>query len=507
MNIEINNKSLSLELLRNILTEDIAISLSKGTKEKITHSSKYVINKSEGNDSIYGINTGFGNLANVKIDKSDLNKLQRNLVSSHAVGVGELLPNKIVKLIIVLKIYALAQGYSGASSALVERLCEFINLELYPCIPSKGSVGASGDLAPLAHLSQALIGEGYVNYKGVKLSASKALAKSNLKPIELGPKEGLALLNGTQVSTAIALNAYFETENLFLSAIISGALTLEAIKGSITPFDERIHEARGQKGQIDVAKELTKLIDGSEILKSHANCDRIQDPYSVRCQPQVMGACLDSIRYIASILSIEANAVTDNPLVFADDNEIISGGNFHAEPVALVADQLAVAIAEMGSISERRSALLVDSNLSGLPPFLIKKSGLNSGFMIHQVTAAALVSENKLFAHPASVDSIPTSANQEDHVSMATHAAYRLMNMNENLSYILAIELLSASQGIEFHKPLKTSSLLQKALAEVRTFSEPIEDDRSLANEIEALSGALIQGHVFGQSYKIFNVQ
>ena len=507
MNIEINNKSLSLELLRNILTEDIAISLSKDTKEKITHSSKYVINKSEGNDSIYGINTGFGNLANVKIDKSDLNKLQRNLVSSHAVGVGELLPNKIVKLIIVLKIYALAQGYSGASSALVERLCEFINLELYPCIPSKGSVGASGDLAPLAHLSQALIGEGYVNYKGVKLSVSKALAKSNLKPIELGPKEGLALLNGTQVSTAIALNAYFETENLFLSAIISGALTLEAIKGSITPFDERIHEARGQKGQIDVAKELTKLIDGSEILKSHANCDRIQDPYSVRCQPQVMGACLDSIRYIASILSIEANAVTDNPLVFADDNEIISGGNFHAEPVALVADQLAVAIAEMGSISERRSALLVDSNLSGLPPFLIKKSGLNSGFMIHQVTAAALVSENKLFAHPASVDSIPTSANQEDHVSMATHAAYRLMNMNENLSYILAIELLSASQGIEFHKPLKTSSLLQKALAEVRTFSEPIEDDRSLANEIEALSGALIQGHVFGQSYKIFNVQ
>ena len=507
MNIEINNKSLSLELLRNILTEDIAISLSKGTKEKITHSSKYVINKSEGNDSIYGINTGFGNLANVKIDKSDLNKLQRNLVSSHAVGVGELLPNKIVKLIIVLKIYALAQGYSGASLALVERLCDFINLELYPCIPSKGSVGASGDLAPLAHLSQALIGEGYVNYKGVKLSASKALAKSNLKPIELGPKEGLALLNGTQVSTAIALNAYFETENLFLSAIISGALTLEAIKGSITPFDERIHEARGQKGQIDVAKELSKLIDGSEILKSHANCDRIQDPYSVRCQPQVMGACLDSIRYIASILSIEANAVTDNPLVFADDNEIISGGNFHAEPVALVADQLAVAIAEMGSISERRSALLVDSNLSGLPPFLIKKSGLNSGFMIHQVTAAALVSENKLFAHPASVDSIPTSANQEDHVSMATHAAYRLMNMNKNLSYILAIELLSASQGIEFHKPLKTSSLLQKALAEVRTFSEPIEDDRSLANEIEALSGALIQGHIFGQSYKIFNVQ
>ena len=507
MNIEINNKSLSLELLRNILTEEIAISLSKGIKEKITHSSKYVINKSEGNDSIYGINTGFGNLANVKIDKSDLNKLQRNLVSSHAVGVGELLPNKIVKLIIVLKIYALAQGYSGASLALVERLCEFINLELYPCIPSKGSVGASGDLAPLAHLSQALIGEGYVNYKGVKLSASKALAKSDLKPIELGPKEGLALLNGTQVSTAIALKAYFETENLFLSAIISGALTLEAIKGSITPFDERIHEARGQKGQIDVAKELSKLIDGSEILKSHANCDRIQDPYSVRCQPQVMGACLDSIRYIASILSIEANAVTDNPLVFADDNEIISGGNFHAEPVALVADQLAVAIAEMGSISERRSALLVDSNLSGLPPFLIKKSGLNSGFMIHQVTAAALVSENKLFAHPASVDSIPTSANQEDHVSMATHAAYRLMNMNENLSYILAIELLSASQGIEFHKPLKTSSLLQKALAEVRTFSEPIEDDRSLANEIEALSRALIQGHVFGQSYKIFNVQ
>ena len=507
MNIEINNKSLSLELLRNILTEEIVISLSKGVKEKIAHSSKYVKNKSEGNDSIYGINTGFGNLANVKIDKQDLKKLQRNLVSSHAVGVGALLPNKIVKLIIVLKIYALAQGYSGASPALVQRLCDFINLELYPCIPSKGSVGASGDLAPLAHLSQALIGEGHVNYKGVKLSASEALTKLDIKPMELGPKEGLALLNGTQVSTAIALNAYFDTENLFLSAVISGALSLEAIKGSIMPFDKRIHEARGQKGQIDVAKELNKLINGSEILKSHANCDRIQDPYSIRCQPQVMGACLDSIRYVASILTIEANAVTDNPLVFSDDNEIISGGNFHAEPVALVSDQLAVAIAEMGSISERRSAVLVDSNLSGLPPFLIKNSGLNSGFMIHQVTAAALVSENKLFAHPASVDSIPTSANQEDHVSMATHAAYRLMNMNENLSYILAIELMSASQGIEFHKPLKTSSVLQKALTDIRTFSEPIEDDRSLANEIESLSEALIRGHVFEQSYKIFNAQ
>ena len=507
MNIEINNKSLSLELLRNILTEEIVISLSKGLKEKIAHSCKYVKNKSEGNDSIYGINTGFGNLANVKIDKQDLKKLQRNLVSSHAVGVGALLPNKIVKLIIVLKIYALAQGYSGASLALVQRLCDFINLELYPCIPSKGSVGASGDLAPLAHLSQALIGEGHVNYKGVKLSASEALTKLDIKPMKLGPKEGLALLNGTQVSTAIALNACFDTENLFLSAVISGALSLEAIKGSIMPFDKRIHEARGQRGQIDVAKELNKLINGSEILKSHANCDRIQDPYSIRCQPQVMGACLDSIRYVASILTIEANAVTDNPLVFSDDNEIISGGNFHAEPVALVSDQLAVAIAEMGSISERRSAVLVDSNLSGLPPFLIKNSGLNSGFMIHQVTAAALVSENKLFAHPASVDSIPTSANQEDHVSMATHAAYRLMNMNENLSYILAIELMSASQGIEFHKPLKTSSVLQKALTDIRTFSEPIEDDRSLANEIESLSGALIRGDVFEQSYKIFNAQ
>ena len=507
MNIEINNKSLSLELLRNILTGEIVISLSKGVKEKIAHSSKYVKNKSEADDSIYGINTGFGNLANVKIDKQDLKKLQRNLVSSHAVGVGALLPNKIVKLIIVLKIYSLAQGYSGASLALVQRLCDFINLELYPCIPSKGSVGASGDLAPLAHLSQALIGEGHVNYKGVKLSASEALTKLDIKPMELGPKEGLALLNGTQVSTAIALNAYFDTENLFLSAVISGALSLEAIKGSIMPFDKRIHEARGQRGQIDVAKELNKLINGSEILKSHADCDRIQDPYSIRCQPQVMGACLDSIRYVASILTIEANAVTDNPLVFSDDNEIISGGNFHAEPVALVSDQLAVAIAEMGSISERRSAVLVDSNLSGLPPFLIKNSGLNSGFMIHQVTAAALVSENKLFAHPASVDSIPTSANQEDHVSMATHAAYRLMNMNENLSYILAIELMSASQGIEFHKPLKTSSVLQKALTDIRTFSEPIEDDRSLANEIESLSGALIRGDVFEQSYKIFNAQ
>ena len=505
MNIKIHNIPLSLNLLRKTLTEDISITLSSDVEEKISQSCKYVINESSGKDSIYGINTGFGNLANVKIDKADLSKLQKNLVSSHAVGVGELLPNKIVKLILILKIFALAQGFSGVSLALVNRLCDLINLGLYPCIPAKGSVGASGDLAPLAHLSQVLIGEGYVNCKGEKLPASEALAKAKIKPLKLGPKEGLALLNGTQVSTAIALNAYFETENLFLSAILSGALTVDAIKGSIKPFDKRIHDVRGQKGQIDVARELSKLISGSEILRSHKNCGRIQDPYSIRCQPQVMGACLDSIRHVASILSIEANAVTDNPLVFPDENEIISGGNFHAEPVALVADQLAIAIAEIGSISERRSALLVDSNLSGLPPFLIKKSGLNSGFMIHQVTAAALVSENKIFSHPASVDSIPTSANQEDHVSMATNAAYRLKNMNENLSYILAIEFLSASQGIEFHKPLRTSEILQDILAKIRTFSKPIEEDRSLAEEIEMLANALLKGLVFDQSYELFD--
>ena len=464
MNIKINNRPFKLEELRAIYKNNFSVTLSAEVEEDIKKSADYIHAVSEDEKSIYGINTGFGVLANVKIDKDNLRKLQKNLVLSHAVGVGDFLSKAIVKLVVLLKIKTLAKGLSGSSLELVHSLCNLINLDVTPCIPAKGSVGASGDLAPLAHLAQVLIGEGYAELSGEIMPAKDALDKGGMKPFELGPKEGLALLNGTQVSTAIAMSSYFDTENLFLAALHSGALTVDAIKGSVKPFDNRIHEARGQKGQIAVAIELNKLISGSDIVKSHIDCDRVQDPYSVRCQPQVMGACLDAINHVGSILSIEANAVTDNPLVFAEDKEIISGGNFHAEPVALAADHLALAIAEIGSISERRSALLIDKNLSGLPSFLVKESGLNSGFMIHQVTAAALVSENKLLSHPASVDSIPTSANQEDHVSMATHAANRLITMNENLSFIIAIELLSAAQGVEFHHPLKTSTKLETLL-------------------------------------------
>ena len=507
MNIKINNRPFKLEELRAIYKNNFSVTLSSEVEENIKQSADYIHAVSEDEKSIYGINTGFGVLANVKIDKENLRKLQKNIVLSHAVGVGDYLSKAIVKLVILLKIKTLARGLSGSSIELVHALCELINLDVTPCIPAKGSVGASGDLAPLAHLAQVLIGEGYAELSGEIMPAKDILDKVGMKPFELGPKEGLALLNGTQVSTAIALCSYFDTENLFLAALHSGALTVDAIKGSVKPFDNRIHEARGQKGQIAVAIELNKLVCGSDIVKSHIDCDRVQDPYSVRCQPQVMGACLDTINHVGSVLSIEANAVTDNPLVFTEDKEIISGGNFHAEPVAIAADHLALAIAEIGSISERRSALLIDKNLSGLPSFLVKESGLNSGFMIHQVTAAALVSENKLLSHPASVDSIPTSANQEDHVSMATHAANRLITMNENLSFIIAIELLSAAQGVEFHRPLKTSEKLESLLKTVRSYSKSLDVDRSLAEDIKLLSSLIVQGKITENNYEIFNLE
>ena len=507
MNIKINNRPFKLEELRAIYKNNFSVTLSSEVEENIKQSADYIHAVSEDEKSIYGINTGFGVLANVKIDKENLRKLQKNIVLSHAVGVGDHLSKAIVKLVILLKIKTLARGLSGSSIELVHALCELINLDVTPCIPAKGSVGASGDLAPLAHLAQVLIGEGYAELSGEIMPAKDILDKVGMKPFELGPKEGLALLNGTQVSTAIALCSYFDTENLFLAALHSGALTVDAIKGSVKPFDNRIHEARGQKGQIAVAIELNKLVSGSDIVKSHIDCDRVQDPYSVRCQPQVMGACLDTINHVGSVLNIEANAVTDNPLVFTEDKEIISGGNFHAEPVAIAADHLALAIAEIGSISERRCALLIDKNLSGLPSFLVKESGLNSGFMIHQVTAAALVSENKLLSHPASVDSIPTSANQEDHVSMATHAANRLITMNENLSFIIAIELLSAAQGVEFHRPLKTSEKLESLLKTVRTYSKSLDVDRSLAEDIKLLSSLIVQGKITENNYEIFNLE
>jgi len=435
--------------------------------------------------AVYGINTGFGALAKTRIAASELLQLQRNIVLSHAAGVGELLTDPVVRLILLLKINSLSRGYSGVRLEVIEGLLCLLNHQLLPCIPAQGSVGASGDLAPLAHMSLALLGEGDVRCQGEKMSAADALRRTGLSPLELQPKEGLALLNGTQASTAIALAAAVRIQHLLQSALITGAMSTDAAKGSVKPFTKLISEARGHAAQSAVASCLRELLQGSSIVESHSSCHQVQDPYSLRCQPQVMGACLMQWQYARDVLVTEANAVSDNPLVFADTDEIISGGNFHAEPVAFAADALAVVIAEIGALAERRIALLMDNRFSGLPMFLVQKSGVNSGFMMAQVSAAALASENKLLAHPASVDSIPTSANQEDHVSMATHAAYRLHRMCDNVEAILAIELLCAAQGIDLLAPLTTSSALQARKSLLRQHVPMLVEDRLLSLDIE----------------------
>ena len=435
--------------------------------------------------TVYGINTGFGLLANTSIATDDLETLQKNLVLSHACGVGALLDERVTRLLMVLKIASLSKGASGIRRGTLEALIALVNADVLPCIPSKGSVGASGDLAPLAHMSCVLIGVGEARHGGETLSAEAALGRVGLKPLTLGPKEGLALLNGTQCSTALALAGLFAAEAGFAAGIAAGALSTDALKGSDSPFDPRIHALRGQPGQIDVARRLGALMAGSAIRASHLHHDsRVQDPYSLRCQPQVMGAILDVLRNAAATLACEANAVTDNPLVFIEEGDVISGGNFHAEPVAFAADMIAMALCEIGNISERRTSILVDPKMSELPAFLVKESGLNSGFMIAQVTAAALVAENRMVAHPCSIDTVPTSANQEDHVSMATHGARRLLDMAENTAAVVGIELLAAAQGIEFHRPLTTSPDLEQVYAIVREAAAAYGSDHYFAPDI-----------------------
>ena len=442
---------------------------------------------------VYGINTGFGLLANTRIKPEELELLQKSIVLSHAAGTGELMDDSTVRLMMTLKINALARGFSGIRLDVIKMLIALVNAQVYPCVPKKGSVGASGDLAPLAHMSMPLIGEGHVRYQGEVISGAAGLKIAGLEPVNLAPKEGLALLNGTQASTALALEGLFHTENLFHAAITAGAMSVEAAVGSRVPFDARIHEARGQKGQINVASAFRELLEEtSEIGDSHLECDKVQDPYSLRCQPQVMGACWDQMQHASGILVTEANGVTDNPLVFNED--IISGGNFHAEPVAFAADNLALVIAEIGALSERRTALLIDTNLSKLPPFLVENGGVNSGFMLAQVTAAALASENKTLAHPASVDSLPTSANQEDHVSMATFAARRLMDMAENSRGIVAVELLAAAQGIDFRRPLKSSDKLETAYSIVRSKVAFYDHDRYFSPDIGEMEKVIKSG-------------
>lgn len=442
--------------------------------------------------TVYGINTGFGLLAQTCIPEDRLLELQRNLILSHSCGLGDPLEPRVVRLIMALKAIGLGRGHSGVRRTVVERLLALLDAGALPVIPSQGSVGASGDLAPLAHLGAALIGESAILVEGETLPAAAALARLGLDPLVLGPKEGLALINGTQVSTAIALDALFTGERIVASGVIGGALSIDALKGSAVAFDPRIHEARGQPGQIAVAALLRQLLAGSEIMDSHADCGRIQDPYSFRCQPQVAGACVDLLRQAARTLEIEANAVTDNPIIFGE--EALSGGNFHAEPVAFAADTIAMALCEIGSISERRTAVLVDPKMSGLPPFLVADSGVNSGFMIAQVSAAALVSENKSLAFPASVDSIPTSANQEDHVSMATHAGMKARRIAANAAGVIGIELLAAAQGIDFHAPLRTGTALRPSLATIRANVAPYEADRYLADDLAWAQRAVLEG-------------
>ncbi len=451
-------------------------------------------------EPVYGVNTGFGKLANVRIADGDLARLQRNIVLSHAAGVGEAMPKPIARLMLALKLASLAQGASGVAPATVALLEAMLVQDLVPVIPCQGSVGASGDLAPLAHMAAAMIGVGDIIVGGAVLPAEAALAQAGLRPLEPGPKEGLALLNGTQFSTANALAGLFEAERLFQSALVTGAMATEAAKGSDTPFDPRIHALRRHAGQIEAAETLRVLMAGSAIRASHRQDDeRVQDPYCLRCQPQVMGAALGVLRQAARTLEDEANGVTDNPLIFQCDDgqaEALSGGNFHAEPVAFAADMIALAICEIGSLAERRIAMLVDPALSGLPAFLTPRPGLNSGFMIPQVTAAALVSENKQKAYPASVDSIPTSANQEDHVSMAAHGARRLLGMAENACAVVAIELLAAAQGCDFHAPLTSSGPLEAVRARLRRDVPHLDEDRHMHPDLAAAVALVRDGAV-----------
>jgi histidine ammonia-lyase len=491
----INPGQAALSHWRDVL-DGASVTLSTASAQAIAKAQAIVDDIVAAGTVTYGVNTGFGKLASVRIADADLATLQRNLILSHAVGTGAALPDNVVRLILAMKAASLARGASGVRPVVVEALVGALKSGALPVVPAKGSVGASGDLAPLAHLTAALMGVGEIRLKGEVLPASEALARIEQAPLALGAKEGLALINGTQVSTAIALAALSDIARVFDAALVAGALSVDALKGSDTPFDPRIQALRGQPGQIKVAATLLELIAGSEIRDSHRFGDsKVQDPYSLRCQPQVMGAVRDLLGNAAATLSIEANAVTDNPLVLGP-GEIVSGGNFHAEPVAFAADILAMGLCEVGNLSERRMALLVDPVMSGLPPFLARDAGLNSGFMIAQVTAAALASENKQKAYPASVDTIPTSANQEDHVSMATHGAYRLLDMARNAASIIGVELMAAAEAIEHHRPMKTSPRLEPVLALLRGRIAPLEADRYLAPDLAAATELVLSGAV-----------
>lgn len=495
MTLVLTPGSVPLKTLETLYWTGEPARLNRSFDAGIEKAARRIAEIAAGNAPVYGINTGFGKLASIKIEAADVATLQRNLILSHCCGVGAPLPDDVVRLIMALKLISLGRGASGVRLELVRLIEAMLEQGVLPVIPEKGSVGASGDLAPLAHLAAVMMGEGEAVFQGARLPGREALERAGLEPVVLAAKEGLALINGTQASTALALAGLFRAHRAAQAALITGALSTDAAMGSSAPFHDDIHTLRGHRGQIDAAAALRGLLTGSVIRESHIEGDeRVQDPYCIRCQPQVDGACLDLLRAVARTLEIEANAVTDNPLVLSDDS-VVSGGNFHAEPVAFAADQIALAVCEIGAIAQRRIALLVDPALSyGLPAFLAKKPGLNSGLMIAEVTSAALMSENKQMSHPASVDSTPTSANQEDHVSMACHGARRLLPMTDNLFGIIGIEALTAAQGVEFRAPLATSPELQNAIGAIRGVVETLETDRYMANDLAAASALVATG-------------
>ena len=491
--------TVTLAELERVWREGLAVKLADSAHAGIKESAARIAAAAQGDEPVYGVNTGFGKLASIKIAAEDTATLQRNLILSHCCGVGEAVAPETVRLIMALKLLSLGRGASGVRPVVVALLESMLAQGVLPVIPAQGSVGASGDLAPLAHMAAAMLGEGRAHHQGVEMPAADALAAAGLSPLVLAAKEGLALINGTQVSTAFALEGLFMARRAALNALVSSSLSTDAIMGSTAPFLAEIHELRGHRGQINAAAAIRALMEGSEIRESHRVGDtRVQDPYCIRCQPQVTGACLDLLTQTGRTLEIESNAATDNPLVLVGADRIVSGGNFHAEPVAFAADQIALAIAEIGAISQRRIALMVDPALShDLPPFLTPDPGLNSGLMIAEVTSAALMSENKHLANPCSTDSTPTSANQEDHVSMAAHGARRLRRMCDNLTQIIGIEVLCAAAGVEFRAPLKTSDPLQAVLARLRDAIPPLGQDRYMADDLADVaelvrSGALL---------------
>jgi histidine ammonia-lyase len=495
MTILLSPGSVPLRDLETIYWTAAPARLERSFDAAIERSAARIAEIAAGDVPVYGINTGFGKLASIKINAADVATLQRNLILSHCCGVGAPLPENVVRLIMALKLISLGRGASGVRLELVRLIEAMLERGVTPFIPEKGSVGASGDLAPLAHLAAVMMGHGEAFLGGKRLDGAAALARVGLEPVVFAAKEGLALINGTQTSTALALAGLFRAHRAAQAALVTGALSTDAAMGSSAPLHPDIHTLRGHKGQIDVGAALRKLLEASEIRESHVEGDeRVQDPYCIRCQPQVDGACLDLLRSVALTLETEANAVTDNPLVLSDDS-VVSGGNFHAEPVAFAADVTALAICEIGAIAQRRIALLVDPTLSyGLPAFLAKKPGLNCGLMIAEVTSAALMSENKQLSHPASVDSTPTSANQEDHVSMACHGARRLLQMTDNLFSIIGIEALTAAQGVEFRAPLATSPELAKAMAAIRGAVPTLEEDRYMANDLASAAALVASG-------------